>query len=396
MPPKLEKELKICILVDWFFPAEKAGGPIKSIISLLKLIKSSYFSFYIITNNFDIDGMAFNDIPPDRWLKSDNIFTYYFSKRSYTPLVLKRIIDAINPHLIYLNSMWSYRFTIVPLILKRLHLLRYRVLLSPRGMLEPGAFSIKKNKKKIFLFFAKATGLFNDIYFHATSSYEERSIRELLGEKKIFIAPNFSCVEKSFKPIYKKSGEVHFFSLTRFSKEKNILWGLEVFKRLNLPNEFLIKLDIYGNYEDEKYYLKCKKFSEGMPSNIIVSFYPHVSFKEAEEIILNGHFLFFPTLGENFGHTIAESLLLGRPVLISDRTPWNEVNIRKCGFALPLSMEKFHDAILKIVKMDNEEYQQWCQNAISFVNEIIDYEEIKNKYIKIFYEASGKSPPNYS
>jgi glycosyltransferase involved in cell wall biosynthesis len=30
----------------------------------------------------------------------------------------------------------------------------------------------------------------------------------------------------------------------------------------------------------------------------------------------------FPTLGENFGHVIFESLRVGTPVLLSDRTPW--------------------------------------------------------------------------
>jgi glycosyltransferase involved in cell wall biosynthesis len=30
----------------------------------------------------------------------------------------------------------------------------------------------------------------------------------------------------------------------------------------------------------------------------------------------------FPTRGENFGHVIIESLSVGTPVLLSDRTPW--------------------------------------------------------------------------
>ena len=35
------------------------------------------------------------------------------------------------------------------------------------------------------------------------------------------------------------------------------------------------------------------------------------------------HDLFvFPTLGENFGHVIYESLMCGTPVLVSDNTPW--------------------------------------------------------------------------
>lgn len=53
---------------------------------------------------------------------------------------------------------------------------------------------------------------------------------------------------------------------------------------------------------------------------------------------------FFPTLGENYGHVIIESLSAGTPVLISDQTPWTSDADGAC--ALPLkNQQQFVTAI---------------------------------------------------
>jgi glycosyltransferase involved in cell wall biosynthesis len=45
---------------------------------------------------------------------------------------------------------------------------------------------------------------------------------------------------------------------------------------------------------------------------------------------------FLPTLGENFGHAIFEALSSGVPVLISDRTPWQNLASQSAGWSFPL------------------------------------------------------------
>ncbi len=38
------------------------------------------------------------------------------------------------------------------------------------------------------------------------------------------------------------------------------------------------------------------------------------------------HLFVFTTFSENFGHSIVESMLNGCPNLISNNTPWNDIN----------------------------------------------------------------------
>jgi glycosyltransferase involved in cell wall biosynthesis len=53
---------------------------------------------------------------------------------------------------------------------------------------------------------------------------------------------------------------------------------------------------------------------------------------------LAGYDLFLlPTRGENFGHAIFDALEVGLPVLLSDQTPWRDLERIGAGWSLPLA-----------------------------------------------------------
>ena len=58
----MSEKNRILIFIDWFLPAYKAGGPIRSIANLVDHLSES-FKFYIITGDRDLgDENSFNDI----------------------------------------------------------------------------------------------------------------------------------------------------------------------------------------------------------------------------------------------------------------------------------------------------------------------------------------------
>jgi glycosyltransferase involved in cell wall biosynthesis len=76
------------------------------------------------------------------------------------------------------------------------------------------------------------------------------------------------------------------------------------------------------------------------------------------DLLSSYHALFLPSKGENFGHVILEAFMAGRPVLISDQTPWINLEQAACGFDLPLSnplafVEKLEDW----AELDEERFQ---------------------------------------
>ena len=73
---------------------------------------------------------------------------------------------------------------------------------------------------------------------------------------------------------------------------------------------------------------------------------------------------FFPTLGENFGHVILEALCAGCPILISDQTPWRDLEEKDVGWDMPLSKpEMFQEVLQRCVDMNNDEYVKWSERA---------------------------------
>ena len=54
MTIKLNKRNQVLIFIDWFLPAYKAGGPIKSVLNLTNCLSDTH-DFYIISSNRDLD-----------------------------------------------------------------------------------------------------------------------------------------------------------------------------------------------------------------------------------------------------------------------------------------------------------------------------------------------------
>jgi glycosyltransferase involved in cell wall biosynthesis len=102
------------------------------------------------------------------------------------------------------------------------------------------------------------------------------------------------------------------------------------------------------------------------------------------EIINNSHFFFFPTIHENFGHVIAESLALANPIIISDQTPWNNLETNNVGFTLALSQKKeYVNTLLQCYKMAGVEYAAMQEKCLPYLMEFKNKYSSKEKYITL-------------
>ena len=123
----------------------------------------------------------------------------------------------------------------------------------------------------------------------------------------------------------------------------------------------------------------CTKLISELPSNITCK-YQRIATHDDLPGIFNKHHLFIlPSKGENYGNVIIESLINGTPVIISDKTPFNNLIIKNIGADIPLDQQnKYIKVINDYVIMENNQYLVISKNAHLFAKNIIASKNIKN------------------
>ena len=374
----------ILIFIDWFWPGYLAGGPIQSVLALVNSLNDS-FNFKIITTNTDLNSeKKYENIEPNKWITSPlgcEIFYADSKKLNYT--AIKKIINEVSFEIVYINSFFSKNYSIIPLIILNNNYKNIPVILAPRGMLGDGALALKKIKKKLFILFSKISGFHSKIIWHATSLNEEEEIKKTFHKKTNIVT--ISNLPKKLSANLSKSKQINVLKLcfiSRISAKKNLIFALKVLSKIK---EVEIIYNIYGPKEDSVYWEKCSALIKEMPSNVVINYKGLIHPNELEIILAEEQMMFLPTLNENFGHSIVESLFCGCPVIISDQTPWIDLEKNNAGFAIPLNnTQGFINAITKMAKLNQEDYLEKSNAAIKYISSKIEKEKSINLYKNLF------------
>lgn len=374
---------KILIFVDWYEPGFKAGGPIRSCVNFSDNMSADY-DVLVFTTDRDLGELQpYINIDYDKWIKRKGIAILYASPSFLSWKNIRKIFEEVTPDFVYINSMYSYYFAVYPLLMKWLGLTDAAVILAPRGMLKKTAIQFKSTRKKIYLFILKLLRIHKNVVFHAADATETRDIKEIFGaQAKSIQVPNFPPLRQlHFTCTEKLKGKLKIIFVGRIHPIKNLGLLLEHIKNLRAA----ILLTIVGTVEDEPYWNKCERLIKSFPANIRVIFKKDIPNEDIGNLIADHHLFALPTKGENFGHAIFEALSVGRPVLISDQTPWRNLESRRAGWDLPLDNPSvFIDTLQQVAEMDNEDFQPWCNGAWQLANEYVTKNDLKNQYLKLF------------
>lgn len=368
-------------MVDWYAPGFKAGGPIRSVVNFADQLEND-LDIYVLTTDRDLgESQPYIDTITDQWVSFNRHMVYYTSPGNLSWTKLQKVILEINADYIYLNSMFSRFFSIYPLMMKRMGKLKSKIVLAPRGMLKDSALQYKAEKKKIFISLFNILGIPKEIVFHATDDTEETDIVHQFGQKiHLFKAANLPGKQETFIPPGSKiPGSLDMIFVGRIHPIKNLDFLLLTLMVVRQK----VKLTLIATLEDEIYWLKCQSLIQGLPSNITVKLMEDVPHEKINSIIREHHIFALPTKGENFGHSIYEALAAGRPALISDQTPWQNLESNKAGWIFPLSeKEKFANIIQQTADMDLETISEWSKGAWNYANSYLQNSTVKQSYLK--------------
>ena len=103
------------------------------------------------------------------------------------------------------------------------------------------------------------------------------------------------------------------------------------------------------------------------------------------EILKSEHVFLFMTIGENFGHVIQESLAAGCPCVISNQTPWQDLEKKKAGYVFSLdNNEIFAEKLDMFAMMSEDEFQKRVNMAHEYAIKVSN-DKVKNSgYRNIF------------
>lgn len=137
---------------------------------------------------------------------------------------------------------------------------------------------------------------------------------------------------------------------------KRLDYALDVLATVEIPVEFTI----VGPVRDEDYWAACREQMDALPDHVTAEYLGGVPHEQVPDLMARYDLFFLPTAGENYGHVIQEALTAGLPVLISDRTPWRNLEERNLGWDLSLEApERFRRVIEKIGSMAPVLHQDW-------------------------------------
>lgn len=377
---------KILVFSAYYLPGYKGGGPIRCIENTVKALEND-FEFSIVTSDRDLgDKTKYQGIENDKWTQLNGTEIYYSKPGLLSLFSLIKTLKNKDFDLFYFNSFFSWKFTILPLILIKMRLLRNKsIVLAPRGEFSDGALNLKSNKKKLFIKLSRILGLYKNILWQASSNFEVQDIENQIGKYvEVKVAPEIpSYIEDVFqnKRFNKNVGEVRLIFLSRISPKKNLIGALELLRKV----KGRVIFSIFGPIEDKVYWGKCQNIISGMPNNIKVIYEGSIDHNSVYKRLAENHFFFLPTHGENFGYVIIEALTVGCPVIISDQTPWRSLEEKGCGWDLSLDSQNEIISILeRCVGMDKIQYEIMSTKAYDYGKQYLNNDETIKKTQTLF------------
>lgn len=324
------------------YPPSTAGGPAMSLKGINDSL-STNIEVNVFTTKFGMESDVCQSRIP--------IEVKYIGANSLS-LLLEAIRRINNYNIIQFSSVFYFPNIFLFWIA---FCLRKKIFLSPRGELfQPAINSSKRKLKKLLIFLLKP--LSARIVFIATSNQEKRQIIKHFTKAKVVVIPNSANF-----PEYKKPKRVRdeILFVGRLSPIKNIEL---ILLALNYLKDEKIILNILGDSwtRDEILYKSFleKMISElGIEDNVV--FKGHIDGQDKYTAIARCSCLILPSLSENFGNVVLESLYTGTPVITSNTTPWNYLSSIGLGHSIDYdSVIDLAESIKYYQKMSDDKFKK--------------------------------------
>ena len=295
--------------------------------------------------------------------------------RKYLQVKIKdKSINIIHSH-----AMWHIIATYPGNLLKYND---YKIVTSPRGTLSRIALDDKKFIKVIFWYLFLYLPINKTHCFHATSYQEYLDIRNKGFKQPIAIIPNGIDIPKIIKKKCTMNKRYITF-IGRIDKIKGLENLLNAWKQVHkkFDNWHLKIIGTDMSYNKKSNYLyKLKRLS--IKLNLInIDFIDPLYGEEKLQELADSDIMVLPSLSENFGMTVAESLSVGTPVITTNQTPWHEIVEKKSGWCIDVGVKPMVECLENVLLLDSDKLENMGKNGIEWMKNDYSWHSVAKKFL---------------
>ena len=367
---------KILFPIGFFYPAEN-GGPALTLYWITKGLKILDVDVSVITT---INGIDDSVITPNKWLETEagNVIYLKTGNPNYSLHYIYFTLKNIKKYdIIVITSLFalsSLFFVIFAQIFKK------KIIVSPRGELDPKALVYKKSIKKMILVLYNLLPS-NNLHFHVTSESECKYFKKTMSSKfRVEIIPNFI----SLPEIVVRSPKMDYLLyIGRFHAKKAIENLIYAISMSDIFRNSQFQLILAGAYQNE-YGKKIISIINNLDLQQKIKLIGEVKKKDKEELYSNAYATILPSHTENFGNVVIESLSQSTPVLASTGTPWKQLNEYRIGSWISNEPDSIRRAIEAIIELNSSDYHEMRNRCRPFVEKEYDIKNGVFRWIEFF------------
>lgn len=382
--------MRVCLVSSSFYPAIFYGGPISSTWDLSKKLGEKNIEVYVSTTNAD-GNKRIKDIDTKEHIKqAENVFVRYYHEQLINIFSFSFLFgifsDIKKSDVVYIQYLFHY--TVLFSLLFSVFLGK-KIILCPRGSFSSFTLSNKRSWLKRLWLFLFVSPLKNKIIWQASSYLEKEDILFYFPKVDVKIIPDgidvdsFSNSNKmDKKELLKKYTNKDFknvsdvvFSMGRLHKIKRFDILINAFE-LYLDENKNAKLLIAGADDGVRNALENQIKELKLEDSVFMI--GLVNFSQKKELLSNCSFFSLSSDFESFGIVVSEALSCGVPVVVSDKTSWNNIERNNCGIFVKNQKEDFCTAFHQI-----KERNFTSENCRRYVKDNFDWGIITKKFLTI-------------
>ena len=340
----------------YFAPAFRYGGPPRSVLGLCRALDAAGVEVEVLTTT--ADGPADLPASPPEGSRYEGVAVRYleraFPRRLFGARGLGRALDQAIARcdLVHVHGLWTLPGWAAA---RRARSAGVPVVISPRGMLDPGSIAQRAWRKRIAFAAVERRNLLGAALLHATSSAEAQALHHWAPGSPVVIVPNgvdapavdLPPGDTRLRLGIPESAPLLLF-LGRIHPIKRLDLLAEAFARVRavLPDARLV---IAGPDERGERRRLEPYFAAAGDS---VHWIGQTGDAEKWALLAAADLLVLCSDSESFGMSALEAMAAGTPVVVTRTCPWPEIETTGAGFWVAQDPEAIARAALAILGDD--------------------------------------------